>query len=391
VMQLPARTIRMRLTAIYGGLFLVSGTALLTITYLLARREYTGKFFAQSGAQGIAKVLIATGQVPPDAGGQSGVKIGPNNLSVLAAATAQQDATLHQLVIDSAIALAIMAVLSIWLGWVIAGRALQPLRTITNAARDISASNLHRRLNLSGPEDELKQLGTTFDDLLGRLEGAFEAQRQFVANASHELRTPLTLERTLIEVALADPEVDVESLRRTCRQVLAVGEQQERLIEALLTLSRSQRGLDEREPVDLAAIAAAAVGAVDSDGLRVVSAFGPAQTTGDRRLVERLVANLVGNAVRHNEPGGVVSVTTETFGDRAVLTIANGGPQISPADLPRLFRPFQRQNVDRTAETPGLGLGLSIVDAIARAHDATLEAIARDEGGLHIEVAFPAA
>jgi signal transduction histidine kinase len=284
-----------------------------------------------------------------------------------------------------------MAILSIWLGWVIAGRALRPLRMITNAAREISASNLHRRLNLQGPEDELKQLGTTFDDLLGRLEAAFDAQRQFVANASHELRTPLTLERTLIEVALADPEADTESLRRTCRQVLAVGEQQERLIEALLTLSRSQRGLDAHEPVDLAAIAASAVGAVDLKGLRLVEAFAPARTTGDARLVERLVANLVGNAVCHNEAGGYVSIATETVNDRAVLTVENSGPKISPVELPRLFRPFQRLNVDRTIDMPGLGLGLSIVDAIAQAHDATLDADAPDDGGLRVEVAFPAA
>jgi signal transduction histidine kinase len=393
--SLPARTIRFRLTAVYGGLFLVSGTALLAITYFLVRNRYTEQFFVGNGAAGIAKVLEARGK-------GHGVVVqsritGPlsplptDKTSVLAVATAQSDAALHQLLINSGIALAIMAILSIWLGWVIAGRALQPLRTITNAARDISASNLHRRLNLQGPDDELKQLGTTFDDLLGRLEGAFDAQRQFVANASHELRTPLTLERTLIEVALADPEADTESLRRTCRQVLAVGEQQERLIEALLTLSRSQRGLDAHEPVDLAGIAASAVGAVDRKGLRLVEAFEPARTTGDARLVERLVANLISNAVCHNEPGGYLSVATETVGDRAVLTVTNSGPKISPVELPRLFRPFQRLNVGRTGDTPGLGLGLSIVDAISRAHGATVDAVAREDGGLHIEVAFPAA
>jgi signal transduction histidine kinase len=389
------RTIRTRLTAIYGGLFLFSGTALLAITFVLVRREYTQQFFVSNGAVGIAKVLIAQGQSKGFSARSNTIVplLGqPNNKSVdvLAAASAQSDAVLHQLLVDSGIALAIMALLSIWLGWVIAGRALQPLRTISNAARDISASSLHRRLNLQGPDDELKQLGTTFDDLLGRLEASFDAQRQFVANASHELRTPLTLERTLIEVALADPEADVESMRRTCRQVLAVGEQQERLIEALLTLSRSQRGLDEHEPVDLAAIAAAAVGAVDRKDLRVSETFGPAHTSGDARLVERLVANLIANAVRHNEPGGYVTVATETVGGRAVLTIANSGPKISPAELPRLFRPFQRLNVDRTAGTPGLGLGLSIVDAIARAHGATIDTVAHEDGGLGVEIAFPA-
>jgi signal transduction histidine kinase len=392
--RLPPRTIRMRLTAVYGGLFLLSGTALLTITFFLARREFTGNFFVRSGQAAIAKALLAQGssyhpvngaKTAPTPGGVSlGAKKG-----LLAAANAQSDAALHQLLIDSGIALTLMAVISIWLGWVIAGRALQPLRTITNAAREISASNLHRRLGLQGPDDELKQLGTTFDDLLGRLEAAFDAQRQFVANASHELRTPLTLERTLVEVALADPDGDTESLRRTCRQVLAVGEQQERLIEALLTLSRSQRGLEERGPVDLAAIAASAAAAVDADGRRIISTFRPAETTGDVRLVERLVANLVGNAVRHNETGGLVAITTETRNDRAVLTVANSGPKILAGDVSRLFRPFQRLNVDRSADSPGLGLGLSIVDAIARAHDATIETVARQNGGLRVEVAFP--
>jgi signal transduction histidine kinase len=383
---LPARTIRLRLTVVYGSLFLLCGTALLTITYLLARGQYTGRFFASNGAA-VAKVLSAQG---PRGFNIQTAPVGPGLKGALVVGRAQSDAALHQLLINSAIALAIMAIISIWLGWVIAGRALRPLRTITNAARDISASNLHRRLNLQGPDDELRQLGTTFDDLLGRLEASFDAQRQFVANASHELRTPLTLERTLIEVALADPDADAESLRRTLRQVLAVGEQEERLIEALLTLSRSQRGLDEREQVDLAAIAASALAAADSGDLRVTASFEPADTKGDARLVERLVANLIGNAVRHNEPGGYVTVATETVGDRAVLTVTNSGPKISAAELPRLFRPFQRLNVDRTAGTAGLGLGLSIVDAVARAHGATVDAVPGEEGGLHVEVAFPA-
>jgi signal transduction histidine kinase len=385
--HLPARTIRVRLTAVYGGLFLFSGAALLTFTYFLVRRQYTGNFFARSGQAAAEKVLI--GQAHKSGITTPVIGLPKGKSSIIEAANAQSDAALHQLLINSGIALALMTVLSIWLGWVIAGRALRPLRTITNAAREISASNLHRRLALQGPDDELKQLGTTFDELLGRLEAAFDAQRQFVANASHELRTPLTLERTLIEVALADPDADAESLRRTCTQLLAVGEQQERLIEALLTLSRSQRGLEQREPVDLAAIAASAAAAVDSDGRRIVSTFGPAATTGDARLVDRLVANLVGNAVRHNEAGGLVSITTETRDDRAVLTVANSGPKVSAGDVSRLFRPFQRLNVDRATDTSGLGLGLSIVDAIARAHGATIEAVARRDGGLRIEVAFP--
>jgi signal transduction histidine kinase len=387
MLRLPAPTIRLRLTAAYGAVFLASGATLLAITYFLLRREYTGKFFLQSGK--MAVVGIASGGPLQTRSVHAPAQGVPDPAKIAAAANAQSTAALHQLLVDSGIALAIMAVLSIWLGWLIAGRALSPLRTITNAARQISATSLHRRLALEGPEDELKQLGTTFDGLLERLESAFAAQRQFVANASHELRTPLTLERALLELALSDPEADAASLRKTCEKVLAVGKEQEHLIEALLTLSRSQRGLDRREPVDLAAIAATAAGAADHDGLAFQTSFRPAQTTGDPRLVERLAANLIGNAVDHNLPGGSVSIETESRADAAVLRVTNTGRPIRPDEVPRLYQPFERLDDDR-AEQPGFGLGLSIVDAIAKAHGATLTATAPPEGGLDIEVAFPA-
>ena len=308
----------------------------------------------------------------------------------LAAAQGQSDAALHQLFVSSALALAVMAVLSLWLGWVIAGRALRPLRTITDAAREISASSLHRRLELEGPDDELRQLGNTVDGLLGRLETSFEAQRQFVANASHELRTPLTLERTLLELALSDPNASIESYRHTCEQLLAVGEQQERLIEALLTLSRSQRGLDSQQPVDLAAITGAAAAAADHGGLALDTNLQPAETAGNPRLVERLVANLLSNAIDHNVVGGGISLTTKTRDGHAVLTVVNTGPTIPAAELERIFEPFQRLDPARTNNGRGLGLGLSIVQAIADAHEATVTTRAPADGGLHIEVSFPA-
>jgi signal transduction histidine kinase len=397
-MRLPTPTIRLRLTAVYGGLFLASGAALLTITYFLVRGQYTGNFFVSSGRQGVIAFQQAGGLgvttrpdgIPPVI---SKSVVGPpkDALALAAAAKAQSAAALHQLLVDSGIALAVMAVLSIWLGWVIAGRTLRPLRTITRTAREISASNLHRRLDLEGPDDELKELGTTFDGLLGRLESAFEAQRQFVANASHELRTPLTLERALLELALSDPDADIASLRKTCEQVLSVGRQQERLIEALLTLSRSQRGLDRRDPVDLAAITAAAAAAAGSDGLAFATSFQRARTTGDPRLIERLVANLIGNAVCHNVPGGSVEIETATSGGRAVLRIANTGEPIRPDEIDHLFRPFARLDRDRTTDREGFGLGLSIVDAIAKAHEATVTASPRPGGGLRVEIAFAAA
>jgi signal transduction histidine kinase len=371
---LPRRTIRLRLTAVYGGLFLVCGAALLAITYVLVKRQYTGNFFISSGEAGVIGV-VTDAQLPANA---PVLQRAPSPERVIAAAQAQSTAALHQLLIQSGIALAIMAVLSIWLGWLTAGRALRPLRTITNAAREISATNLHRRLALDG--------------LLERLEATFDAQRRFVANASHELRTPLTFERALVEVALADPDATVESLRRTCEQVLAAGEQQERLIEALLTLSRSQRGLDLAEPLDLAVVTARTLELVNHDGLTIEATLERARTNGDPRLVERLVANLLENAVQHNVPDGWIDVATDTGGDRALITVTNSGPVIPAEELDRLFQPFQRLDAERTAvEANGrLGLGLSIVQAIATAHAADLTARPRPGGGLQIEVGFPA-
>lgn len=393
-MRLPAPTIRLRLTLVYGGLFLCSAAALLAITYVLVNHQYTGSFFIKSGRQAVVSVKNSYVTPGPKAQALLGTPNGPRELLTgkvgLVAAQGQSDAALHKLFVDSAIALAAMTVLSLWLGWVIAGRALRPLRTITETAREISASNLHRRLSLKGPDDELKRLGNTFDGLLARLETSFDAQRQFVANASHELRTPLTLERTLLELALSDPTANIDSYRHTCEQLLAVGEQQERLIEALLTLSRSQRGLDSRRPVDLAAIAAAAVAAANVDGLALETALRPARTTGNPRLIERLVANLLANAIQHNVEGGRIRLTTETHSARAVLTVANTGATIPSSELERLFQPFQRLDSTRTSGANGFGLGLSIVEAITDAHDATLAAEALTEGGLRVEISFRA-
>ncbi len=391
---LPWRTIRLRLTLLYTGLFLLSGAALLTVTYLLVEHQYTqngASLFVRTGnAHGRVTVVTRAAGVLGDKGG--GILPGglPTPAEVEVQAHAQSAAALNQLLINSGIALGLMALISICLGWLVAGRALRPLRTMTNTAREISASNLHRRLDLEGPDDEIKQLGNTFDELLGRLEASFEAQRQFVANASHELRTPLTLERALVEVALADPDADITSLRRMGEQVLAVGEQQERLIEALLTLSRSQRGLDRHEPVDLLAITREALHTVDDERLTIATRLEPAATTGDPRLLERLVANLVTNAARHNTPNGSIEVRTETRAGRALLTVDNTGPAIPPDELDRLFQPFQRLESERTNGTGGLGLGLSIVQAVAVAHQATLDARARPGGGLHVEIGFPA-
>jgi signal transduction histidine kinase len=394
-LRLPTQTIRLRLTLAYGGLFLVSGAALLAGTYFLARHQYTQAFFITNGNGGIAKAVVT--QSATQAGGSVAVtpqavggflQLPPARQVAVAAARAQSGATLHTLLVNSGIALAAMSLLSLWLGWIVAGRALSPLRTITNTAREISARNLHRRLALAGPDDELKQLGNTFDDLLARLERSFEAQRQFVANASHELRTPLTFERTLLEVTLADPNADAQTLRRACEQVLATGEQQERLIEALLTLSRSQRGVERREPVDLARVAVPCVRAFDDDGPTIQADLRPARTNGDAQLLERLVSNLVANATRHNVPNGRVVVRTETRDGHAILTVTNTGPVVPEDEIGRIFEPFQRLDGARGTGAAGLGLGLSIVQAIATAHDAHVDARPRPGGGLVVQVTF---
>jgi signal transduction histidine kinase len=405
------RTIRFRLTVLYGGLFLVAGAGLLAITYLLVLQS-TGDYLflnrttnrdlglfthfpGPPAGQGLlARDLTHVRYIrAPTAATLAQARAQINRL--LAQANQQHAAELHQLLVMSGVALAIMAVVAIGLGWLVAGRVLHPLRTISTAVQTISARNLHARLALDGPDDELKELGTTFDGLLGRLEAAFEAQRRFVANASHELRTPLTRQRTLLEVALGDPEATVESLQATYGRVLAAVEQQERLIEALLTLARSERGLERREPLDLAAVAGEVLLArrleAQRCGLHMAVALGAAPTAGDPRLVERLMTNLVDNAMRHNVAAGWLAVSTETGDGQARLCVANSGPVVPPAAVERLFQPFQRLGAERTAPRDGLGLGLSIVQAIATAHGATLAAEAPPGGGLAIEVRFPAA
>ncbi|WP_019630175.1 sensor histidine kinase [Actinomadura atramentaria] len=297
---------------------------------------------------------------------------------------------LPRLLAGSAVALVVLVPVALALGWFIAGRFLYPLRTITATAKTISAGDLHRRLGLGEPTDELTELGQTLDDLFARLQASFDAQRHFVANASHELRTPLAGLRTLLEVALADPGADADTLRAACREALALGEHQERLVQALLTLATSEQGITRREPVDLAqAVEKALASRRDQTaerGIDLVKRLTPAVTTGDPRLIESLTANLIDNAVRHNRPGGHVEITTRTIGAQAALTVANTGPVIPADQVERLFQPFQRLAPERHGN--GYGLGLAIVNAVTRAHHATLTADARHEGGLRIDVRF---
>jgi signal transduction histidine kinase len=383
--RLPRRTVRLRLTALYGALFLASGTGLLAITNILARGwPWPPTITSPAGARSLGHVVKGAVQ-------QVQVQVAHQ---VHAQVVRQDAAILNHLLVVSAIALAVMAVASLALGWLIAGRVLRPLRQMTAATRAISEDSLHQRLAVAGPGDELKDLGNTIDSLLERLEAAFDAQRNFVASASHELRTPLTLERTMIEVALADPQASTATLRAVCEDVLAAGQQQELLIDALLTLARSQRGLDNRHPADLADITRDILDARAPDaaarGLAITASITPAPVLGDARLLQRMAANLIDNAIRHNITGGRIGIQVTTSGGHPTLTITNTGPVIQPGQATRLLQPFQRLSTIRPAETEGLGLGLglSIVAAIAKAHHATLAISPEPNGGLSIDVSF---
>ena len=357
-MALRRRSARFRLTALYCCVFFPSGVALVFITYVLI-------VVAQSPNFGTTRVNIDHRSL--DAG---------------------------DFLVASCILLVALVGASVLIGWLVAGRVLRPLRVMTAATRRISERNLHERLALAGPDDELKNLGDTIDSLLARLESAFDSQRRFIASASHELRTPLMLSQTLLQVALADPDITVDSLRAACQEVIDADKYQARLIDALLILARSQRGLDRREPVDLTAAVNDALDAQEAAaaarGLRVDATLDKARVPGDARLVSRLAANLVDNAIRYNITGGLVAVKLAASANRAVLTVTNTGAVVPPLQASRLLEPFQRAAPDRTASPDGLGLGLSIVADIARAHEAGLEVRPQPEGGLAVTVSFPA-
>jgi len=355
------RRLRTRLALLYGGAFFAAGTVLL------------GFVFGAFWSGGYAVTAPANQGVSADPGDHPGHGFGP-----------------QLLVISSLGALVVLGVLAAVLGWVVAGRALRPLATMTTTAQAISADSLHSRIGLDSPYEEFAELGATLDDLFGRLDAAFRSQRDFVANASHELRTPMTAERALLQVALADPDASVDSLRAACEEVLSLGAAQEHLVESLLTLASSEQGVDRYRPVDLRAITAEAI-LVRQDyaarhGVQISATLAEAPTQGDPRLVESLVANLVDNAIRHNVPGGQVDVATSGTS----ITVRNTGATIPSGEVDRLFEPFQRLRRDRVRQPDGHGLGLAIVRAIAVAHGATITARAPDSGGLDVEVAFPA-
>src|SRR6516225_1410584 len=382
----PRWTVRLRLTLLYGSLVLVSAGAVVGSIYLLFDTWW-------SGGEVITETSLPVHQAGAAGGPGKGLPAQAQPSAQVPDVKARvKAADLRQLLVVSGIAMGAVVTLSAGLGWFVAGRVLRPIRTITTSVREISEDSLHARLAAPGPDDELKELADTFDQLLQRLETAFEAQRQFAANASHELRTPLTFERTLLEVALADPDCTLDSLRATCQRLLALGTQQEQLIESLLTLAQSQTGLAVRGPVDLGKAAQDAVSSRTSQlaeaGLRIDTDINPALISGDGHLIGRLITNLLDNAIRYNAPAGFVSLRTATENDRCVLTVANSGPSIAPEQVTRLHRPFARLGPARTGAEDGAGLGLSIVASITRAHGADLSITPRAEGGLIVCVKF---
>jgi signal transduction histidine kinase len=355
------------MTLLYAGVFFVAGALLLSVSYALVRNNLTDPANLRS--------------LPADRW----------DYNITAQHEIAADA-LHRLRTQYAIALAAMTGLSVLLGWAVAGRVLRPLQRITATAQRVSQDNLDERIGLQGPRDELKELADTFDGMLERLSGAFASQRRFVANASHELRTPLTVIRTELEVALADPDATTGELRAMAETVRDATLATERLIQALLTLARSDAGVSRRDPVDLADGARLAIeqAAAEADGrrLEVRSALEPAPVRGDRRLLDRLVANLVENAVRHNRDGGAVEVRTASVAGRSTVEVRNDGEVVPPEAVPSLLEPFQR--LDRGARGDGVGLGLSIVRSVAEAHGGSVELRARPSGGLVVRVSMPA-
>jgi signal transduction histidine kinase len=395
--RLPRHTVRLRLTALYGGLFLLCGAGLLVVTNVLVRYDkiaalpagLLGAPLAKKGT-GIAVEQISLSKLPPSPR-QGGV-------AHIAQATpaATYAATLHLLLVQSGIALAIMAVASILLGWFVAGRVLRPLHTITATVQRITATNLHQRLALDGPDDELKALGETFDDLLARLETSFDAQRRFIANASHELRTPLTMMRTALDVATGKPTPPPAEVRALAAKIRRGLDKADRLLENFLTLARADQTplvQDATVHLDRAVTGAlAAHGQTISDmRLSVERDLQATPVQGNEVLLVHMVTNIIDNAVRHNEPKGWVRAVTEIDGASARLIVETGGRVLDERQVSGLARPFRRIGADRTGSDNGVGLGLSIVAAVATAHQGTLELQARKGGGLRVAVTLPTA
>ncbi|HEV2590354.1 MAG TPA: HAMP domain-containing sensor histidine kinase [Gaiellaceae bacterium] len=371
-------TVRTRLTLLYSGLFAVCGAIVVGVSYaLVAHLEPKGQ-----GGRPPAAFLALCRAHPTDR-----LLAKCSEYFQLEGAQHQRALTLSHLLLYSLITLAVVVALAAFLGWVAAGRVLRPVHRITSAARAASEDNLSARVALRGPRDELRELADTFDEMLGRLQDAFEGQRRFIANASHELRTPLAVMRATIDVVLDDPKGTPDDLRDMAKDLRAAVDHAEQLIGALLILARNERGLTVHEEIDLATVAEDVLEAADTADRRMHPDLEPAALAGDPVLVERLFANLLDNAIRYNAPAGDVWITTRASGGAARLTVENTGPTIRVADAGRIFQPFQR--LDERAAHGGSGLGLAIVASIAAIHGGSATAVPRESGGLKVTVTIP--
>ncbi|WP_030917640.1 HAMP domain-containing sensor histidine kinase [Streptosporangium amethystogenes] len=379
----PTRTVRWRFTVLYGGTFLVSAVGLLVIANLI-------------GLGGTRTIETA---LPGDPQGRLTLAAAQDLVTRLQAQLSQAHAAQsRQFLIGSAVALAIVAVLAPVLGRVLAGRVLLPLGRITAATRRISADNLHQRLAVPGPADELKDLADTIDDLLERLEGSFAAQRRFIADASHELRTPLATMRACLDVAIAKPEPIPAQTAALADRLRTELDQVDRLLEGFLMLARAQHGaLAARQTLSLGRLVAAALDAraTDITGKQLTVHDGgvldDAWTRGSSTLLSRMVDNVIDNAILHNHPGGWIRLTATADTEAALLVVETGGRVLDQAQVALLAQPFHRLGADRTGSDTGSGLGLSIVAAIAAAHGGSLDLRARPEGGLRVAVSLPLA
>jgi signal transduction histidine kinase len=383
VSRFAGLTVRARLTLLYTSLFTVCGVIVVVVSYTLVARVQPQGQSEQAPASFLALCRSEQLSVRPN----DRVLAKCNAYFRLQGAQHQRDVILSHLVQYSLITLAVVIALAAILGWIAAGRALRPVRRITSAARAASEHNLSARVALRGPHDELQELADTFDEMLCRLQAAFEAQTRFIANASHELRTPLAVMRATVDVVLDNPDSSPDDLRGMAADIRAAVDHTEHLIGALLILARNERGLTVHEEVDLATVAEDVLSTADTGNLHVHATLGSAVVSGDPVLADHLVANLVDNAIRYNAAEGDIWISTRTTAGSSRLTVANTGPVISPADAARLFQPFQR--LSHRASDDGSGLGLTIVASIAAIHSGTATADPREDGGLSVTVTIP--
>ena len=400
-------SVRVRLTALYSGLFIATSVVLLVNTNLLLKETLK---------QQIAGVpCVASGRLEPPAVGIApehspafGLGAPPRFPEPPAIGTPRRafaagappactfvahrslvrlaEGVLHRQWVIVTLLIALLGIASIAFGWWLSGRVLRPLRRITETARRLSVSNLHERIALAGPPDELLELANTFDTMLARLEASVASQRSFIGNAAHELRTPLAIQRAAIQIGLDDPSP--ERLARVRAELLEVNRRSERLIDGLLILAQSDHGIETTEPVALDALVRQVLAETPvPNGLAIRQVLEPAIVEGDAMLLHRLVANLVHNAIRYNTPDGMVDLQVTSAG---TLIVRNTGPEMPEELMGRLFEPFARPRTARARSGDSAGLGLSIVASIARAHDASIRARPNHGGGLELTVQFRA-